>query len=335
MHQGSQTLESIAHDEGRFLAVQGQSGTEFIDTWHVRDYLGSVRAVYDITPEPEDVTSAGSQILEQNDYYAFGGRIDTPYQAYDQTNRYRYNGKEQLRFEGINLDPGLTDYGARYYAPTFGRWTSPDPLADKYYSVSPYAFCNNNPVNFVDPDGEVVGLAMDVISVGCGVYNLVKNIKAGNTKAAWGDAAGIGVDLVCAIVPGLTVGAGATRTIGKVAINVTEGAIDTAKAADTAKDAGKAVKNPYGSKGKPDHQDKIKELVDKAGSELITGEEVVTEEKIRVEGSNRRPDVQIIGKDGKTRKIFEAERNPNSKRNRLREEEYDRLGIEHETHSLN
>ena len=67
MHQGSQSIESIAHDEGRFLAVQSASGTEFIDTWHVRDYLGSVRAVYDITPESEDVTSAGSQILEQND----------------------------------------------------------------------------------------------------------------------------------------------------------------------------------------------------------------------------------------------------------------------------
>ena len=32
-------------------------------------------------------------------------------------------------------------------------WTTPDPLADKYYSVSPYAFCGNNPLNFVDPDG--------------------------------------------------------------------------------------------------------------------------------------------------------------------------------------
>ena len=50
----------------------------------------------------------------------------------------------------------MTDYGARYYAPTLGRWTTPDPLADKYYSVSPYAFCNNNPVNFVDPDGREV-----------------------------------------------------------------------------------------------------------------------------------------------------------------------------------
>ena len=35
----AQSLERIAHDEGRFLAVQGASGTELIDTWHVRDWL--------------------------------------------------------------------------------------------------------------------------------------------------------------------------------------------------------------------------------------------------------------------------------------------------------
>ena len=70
----------------------------------MRDYLGSVRAFYDITPDPEDVTSAGSQFLEQNDYYAFGERINNPSLATSAANRYRYNGKEQLRFEGINLD---------------------------------------------------------------------------------------------------------------------------------------------------------------------------------------------------------------------------------------
>ena len=146
-------LESISHDEGRILVAAGASGTEFIDTWHVRDYLGSVRAIYDISTPAEEVEDASEHILEQNDYYAFGERIEVSGQAFDQTNRYRYNGKEQLRFESLNLDPGLTDYGARYYAPTFGRWASPDPLADKYYSISPYAFCNNNPVNYIDPDG--------------------------------------------------------------------------------------------------------------------------------------------------------------------------------------
>ena len=94
----AQSLESIAHDEGRFLAVQGQSGTEFIDTWHVRDYLGSVRAIYDISTPANEVADASEHVLEQNDYYAFGSRIDDPYQAFNQTNRYRYNGKEQLTF---------------------------------------------------------------------------------------------------------------------------------------------------------------------------------------------------------------------------------------------
>ncbi|MEZ3418007.1 MAG: hypothetical protein K1V99_01380 [Bacteroidales bacterium] len=40
------------------------------------------------------------------------------------------------------------DYGARYYHPLSSRWTTMDPMAEKYYSVSPYAFCFGNPVNF-------------------------------------------------------------------------------------------------------------------------------------------------------------------------------------------
>ena len=40
------------------------------------------------------------------------------------------------------------DYGARYYSPYATRWTTMDPLAEKYYFISPYAFCSNNPVNF-------------------------------------------------------------------------------------------------------------------------------------------------------------------------------------------
>ena len=37
--------------------------------------------------------------------------------------------------------------------PAAAFWTSPDPLCEKYYNISPYAFCNNNPVTFIDPDG--------------------------------------------------------------------------------------------------------------------------------------------------------------------------------------
>ena len=160
----TEKLESIAHDEGRFVALSPSSGTtttQFIDTWHVRDYLGSVRTIMDITLDETAVTDASAVILEQNDYLPFGTRVSLSAQAYDPANRYRFNGKE----EQVTGNIGLTDYGARFYDNTLPRWTTPDPLAEKYYSTSPYVFCNNSPVNFVDPDGKswydtVIGYAI-------------------------------------------------------------------------------------------------------------------------------------------------------------------------------
>ena len=46
------------------------------------------------------------------------------------------------------------DYGARQYDPVLGRWDRADPLCEKYYDVSPYAYCHNNPVIRIDPNGE-------------------------------------------------------------------------------------------------------------------------------------------------------------------------------------
>lgn len=64
--------------------------------------------------------------------------------------RYQYNGKE------LNEDLGLNwlDYGARWYDPAIGRWGQLDPLAHKYYSLTPYAYVGNMPTIAIDPDGE-------------------------------------------------------------------------------------------------------------------------------------------------------------------------------------
>ena len=62
---------------------------------------------------------------------------------------------------------------------------------------------------------------------------------------------------------------------------------------------------------------------------------MVREEKLHgYESSRRIPDQQIIDESGKTRKVFEAERNPNSKYHKTRLKEYDNLGIEHHTEPL-
>jgi len=63
------------------------------------------------------------------------------------------------------------DYGARGYYPTMGRFMTVDPLAEKYYSISPYAYCAGNPVNTIDPNG------MDLLKV-----NVPYNINGSKTK---------------------------------------------------------------------------------------------------------------------------------------------------------
>ena len=53
---------------------------------------------------------------------------------------YRFNGKESQEFAGLLY----LDYGARFYHPLSSRWTTLDPIEEKYYSVSPYMFCTGN-----------------------------------------------------------------------------------------------------------------------------------------------------------------------------------------------
>jgi RHS repeat-associated protein len=87
-------------------------------------------------------------IKEQSDYYPFGMRHDNT-DLMISTNRWGYNGKEKQTVRGLNF----LDYGNRMYDDFTGRWPTPDPLSEKYYSISPYVYCFNNPIRFIDPDG--------------------------------------------------------------------------------------------------------------------------------------------------------------------------------------
>ena len=68
--------------------------------------------------------------------------------GYDE--RYKFTGKER------DAETGYDYFGARYYMPLLYHWTKVDPLVDDYLHISPYAYCNWNPIKFVDPDGREI-----------------------------------------------------------------------------------------------------------------------------------------------------------------------------------
>jgi len=93
------------------------------------------------------VADAGGNVREARDYYPFG--LQMPGRVYVQGSETREG------FTGHELDQetGMYYAGARYYMPALGRWTSVDPLADKFPSWSPYNYVMNNPVGLTDPTG--------------------------------------------------------------------------------------------------------------------------------------------------------------------------------------
>ena len=116
---------------------------------------------------------------------------------------YKYCGKYLDRKHGLDL----YDYGARLYDPAAAFWTSPDPLCEKYYNISPYAFCNDNPVTFIDPDGRFIDSAWDAANVAMGVTSFISNVTVGNIVGAALDGAGLIVDVAATAIPGIPGGA--------------------------------------------------------------------------------------------------------------------------------
>ena len=138
------SLESAGFAGGRFVAKE----SVMVPMFHVTDHLGSVRAVVD---------GVSGEVIETNDYYPFGSRWNTTASLTDQSNRFRYNSKEEqssLYPASVRNAVSYIDYGARQYDPVLGRWFAQDPLLEKYYGISPYAFCGNNPIRYEDVDGE-------------------------------------------------------------------------------------------------------------------------------------------------------------------------------------
>ena len=113
--------------------------------YYLRDHLGSVRVV----------TDGDGKAEQANHYYAFGGLLGTSFNGDKQ--KYKYNGKELDRF--LNWD--MLDYGARWMDSKLQCWSTVDPLAEKDPGISPYVYCRDNPVKYVDQDGSLLHYSLE------------------------------------------------------------------------------------------------------------------------------------------------------------------------------
>ena len=95
-------------------------------------------------------TDTSGKVVEVNDYFPYGSsRIDERTGGYE--NNKLYTGKE------LDRNTGLYYYGARYYDPLIGRFTSIDPWGGDItdpQSLNKYAYTENNPVKNIDPNGK-------------------------------------------------------------------------------------------------------------------------------------------------------------------------------------
>ena len=144
------------------------STTEYHYVFHYTDHLGNIRLSYGRDPETNEVA-----ILKESHYYPFGlqhrgyvgdnrffeqvlpiGRVNLiPVRNYlDDSYRYTFGGKEEQPELGLNW----IDHHARNYDATLGRWMNVDPLAEKYPSISSFAYVANNPIYYIDPDGRKI-----------------------------------------------------------------------------------------------------------------------------------------------------------------------------------
>ncbi|MDU1893067.1 MAG: RHS repeat-associated core domain-containing protein, partial [Dysgonomonas sp.] len=150
--------------------------------FYLTDHLGNNRVV----------AKADGMVIQKNHYYPFGTAFAETSKEEQDKQPYKYNGKELDQRLGLKL----YDYLARQMDGAIGRFTTVDPLAEKFYSWSPYAYVMNNPINAVDLRGDsvwftienniatlhftakVINMSGDNINVKTAAKNLTKSISS-------------------------------------------------------------------------------------------------------------------------------------------------------------
>ena len=148
-------IDKVLFDGGyaQASAVSNTTKDKFAFNFYNQDHLGNNREVVDAKGAVQQVTNCYPFGAPYADATAIKGAAVQPY---------KYNGKELDLMHGLNT----YDYGARQHDPILARWDRIDRFCEKYYSISPYSYCENNPVRFIDPDGRAPRIYIDGTGLG-------------------------------------------------------------------------------------------------------------------------------------------------------------------------
>lgn len=164
-----------------------------------RDYLGSIT----------HITNVSGTVVQEISYDAWGRMRNPVNQTVYSTDQEPalllgrgFSGHEYIR------EFGLVNMNARLYDPVLGRFLSPDPfiqVPDMSQNFNRYAYGMNNPLRYVDKDGEFLHLIIGAI-IG-GIVNLAANWNNCNGFAQYFTAFIVGAG--AGAVTAATAGAGA------------------------------------------------------------------------------------------------------------------------------
>lgn len=203
-------------------------GTQRLSSIKVNDPPGEDETFYlhpDHLGSLNQVTKEGDTDVRQRiGYYPFG---ETRVESGTAGINYKYTGREYDPEAGL----GLYYYGARYYDPVIGRFTTPDSIVQNPGDpqvLNRYSYCRNNPLIYTDPTGHVFGID-DLIVIGAGI--LIGAALSTTVAATQGHDLGTAA-LTGAISGGFFAGAGVLGTglypVVQAGIHVAAGAMSGA-----------------------------------------------------------------------------------------------------------
>ncbi len=134
------------------------------------DHLGSILSIF----------TENAVVVEEQNFDAWGNRRNPTDLSYNNIPNLQILSRGFTGHEHMN-EFGLTNMNGRLYDPILASFLSPDPyvqMPDFTQSFNRYAYCMNNPLSYVDPDGEFFITATVIIGAIIGGYSGYKIAQA-------------------------------------------------------------------------------------------------------------------------------------------------------------